>query len=68
MMIREKRTGVNISPNRLPVVDGQSAFINRGGAPMAVFADFRGVSAIRDRQDGKCPIVDDQHIHAGRWS
>ena len=54
-----------IADGFVPVFDGQLACDNCGGAPMTVFEDFQEVPALRDGEDGKAPIVDAQHVHAG---
>jgi hypothetical protein len=72
---RQKTLAVNI-PHRgsqgplhadglMPVLDGQLAGDNCGGAAMTVFEDFQEVAALGGGQDGEAPIVDYQHIHAG---
>ena len=47
----------------MAVADWQLARDDGGRAPMTVFENFQKVTALRGRQDGKAPIVDDQHIH-----
>jgi len=48
-----------------PMLHGQLACDDCGSAAVAVFEAFQQVTALRDGEDGKAPIVDDQHIHAG---
>lgn len=54
-----------VADGLMPVLDGQLAGDNCGGAAVAVFEDFQQVTAFRGCEDGKAPIVDDQHVHAG---
>ena len=49
----------------VPVLDGKLAGDDCGGAAVAVFEDFQEVTALRGGQEGKAPIVEDQHVHAG---
>ena len=49
----------------VPVLDGQLAGDNCGGAAVAVFEDFQEVTAFRGCEDGEAPIVDDQSFRAG---
>ena len=49
----------------VPVLDGQLAGDDGGAAAVAVFEDFQEVTLLGGGEDGKAPIVDDQHIHAG---
>jgi len=53
-----------IANGLVSVLDGQLAYDNRGGSPMAVFEDFQKVVAFKGCQDCQSPIVDDQHVHA----
>jgi len=49
----------------VPLVNGDLACHDGGGAAVAVLEDFQQVTALWGGEDGQSPIVDDQHIHAG---
>ena len=49
----------------VPVLEGQLVGDYCGGVATAIFEDFQEVTALRGCEDGKAPIVDDQHFHEG---
>ena len=54
-----------VADGLVPVFDRQLAGDDGGSAAVAVFEDFEEVAALGGGEDGKAPIVDYQHIHAG---